>query len=451
MTQDQRSLVAVALSTVVLIGWFVLSKPTPSDISDKPDKSDEQAATTTPPPITPVAIPITNDAQGSLPIVTTTVSTPLYEAAVSSDGATLTSWGLREYQEDSSDARVDLAKTTKGLPPPLALTFQGANFSLPESPRYQLVSERDGELKFVWRSSEVEIVKTLTFQRDRYAVDVTVDIRNLTNRTLEEKPRLSWSGLTLPGKHGGIMSFLKQPPATNKQPIYYVDGKVERERDVAGLPASVEHTGALYWAGVEDRYFIAAIIPRVQESGLAAWIGSANATDQEPGARGVAGGVTLSRAVIPPGERVTHAFTVYAGPKEIDGLREMGLRLEEALDYGWFSMVAFPILYLLKFFYGLIHNYGVAIILLTLFIKLLLHPINKKSMKSMKAMQKLQPEIKKLQEKFKADRNRLNQEMMLLFRRHKVNPMGGCLPMLLQFPIYIALYKVLWNSIELYR
>ncbi len=113
--------------------------------------------------------------------------------------------------------------------------------------------------------------------------------------------------------------------------------------------------------------------------------------------------------------------------------------------------IAVPILYVLKFFYSLVHNYGVAIILLTILVKLLLHPINVKSLKSMKAMQQLQPRLKELQAKHKGDKQKLNQETMQLFRAHKVNPMGGCLPMVLQLPIYIALYKVLWSSIELFH
>ncbi|HEX5032977.1 MAG TPA: membrane protein insertase YidC, partial [bacterium] len=116
--------------------------------------------------------------------------------------------------------------------------------------------------------------------------------------------------------------------------------------------------------------------------------------------------------------------------------------------FGW---VALPILKLLQLFNAFLHNWGLAIIALTILIKLLLHPLTKKSMASMKAMQNLQPALQKLREKYKDDREKLNVESMELFRRHKVNPMGGCLPMLIQMPIYIALYKVLYNATELYH
>ena len=155
--------------------------------------------------------------------------------------------------------------------------------------------------------------------------------------------------------------------------------------------------------------------------------------------------------IVPTGDSKKYSYTLYVGPKDINDLKAAGAKLDEAIDYGWFTVIAVPILYLLRFFHGLIGNYGLAIILLTIFVKLLLHPINVKSLKSMKGMQQLQPRLKELQLKYKDDKQKLNQETMMLFKAHKVNPMGGCLPMLAQFPIYIALYKVLWNSIELYH
>jgi len=227
-----------------------------------------------------------------------------------------------------------------------------------------------------------------------------------------------------------------------------VNGDVEREANVASLQVSQSQAGPVYWAGVEDRYFLGAIIPRVQEQGMQVVYGAKPLGGDE---HGVFAGVQLARKSVLPGQTIQHNFSLYAGPKELNQLKAVGARLDEAIDYGWFSWLAIPIVYLLQFFYSLISNYGVAIILMTLFIKLLLHPISKKSMMSMKAMQKLQPELKKLQEKFKDDKVRLQQETMALFKRNKANPAGGCLPMLLQFPVYIALYRVLWSSIELFH
>lgn len=139
----------------------------------------------------------------------------------------------------------------------------------------------------------------------------------------------------------------------------------------------------------------------------------------------------------------------YLGAKdyqELEGARMLGL-----IDYGTFAKLAFPLLWLLRTFYAVVHNYGVAIILLTILVRMLFYPLTLKSQQSMKAMQKLQPQIAALKEKYKEDPARMQKEQMALFKTHKVNPMGGCLPMLVQLPVFIALYAVLGNSIELFQ
>lgn len=143
--------------------------------------------------------------------------------------------------------------------------------------------------------------------------------------------------------------------------------------------------------------------------------------------------------------------TAFIGPKDLKLLGSVSPQLEGVVNYGMFSWIAIPILKLLQFFYGLVGNYGVAIILVTLLIRVLLMPINISSYKSMKSMQKVQPLLKAVKEKYKNDPKRLQVETMNIMKENKVNPLGGCLPMLLQLPIFIALYNVLAQSIELYQ
>jgi YidC/Oxa1 family membrane protein insertase len=148
-------------------------------------------------------------------------------------------------------------------------------------------------------------------------------------------------------------------------------------------------------------------------------------------------------------KEVTIPVRYYLGAKdyhELEGARMLGL-----IDYGTFAKLAYPLLWLLRAFYGVVHNYGVAIILLTVLVRLLFYPLTLKSQKSMKAMQRLQPQIASLKEKYKDEPAKMQQEQMALFKTHKVNPMGGCLPMLVQLPVFIALYAVLGNSIELFQ
>ena len=140
---------------------------------------------------------------------------------------------------------------------------------------------------------------------------------------------------------------------------------------------------------------------------------------------------------------------MFAGPKRYDLLRETGKDLEKLVDYGWFTIVAKPLVWLMKTSNRVTGNYGIDIILLTILIKILFYPLTQKSMASMKKMQDLQPIIVKLKEKYKGDAARLNQETMGLYKTYKINPLSGCLPMLLQIPVFIALYKGLLVTIEL--
>ena len=142
-------------------------------------------------------------------------------------------------------------------------------------------------------------------------------------------------------------------------------------------------------------------------------------------------------------------YVSFIGPKDYDLLKASGHQLEQAKDYGFFSVLAKPLMHVLKFFYGYIGNYGFSIILLTICIKLIFWPLTQKSYKSMKGMQKLQPQMQKMREKYSNDKQRLNQEMMSFYKENKVNPLGGCLPMLIQIPVFFALYQVLLGAIEL--
>ena len=145
------------------------------------------------------------------------------------------------------------------------------------------------------------------------------------------------------------------------------------------------------------------------------------------------------------------SYQIFLGPKALTTLEKTGEDLKLWLDFGFFSWLARPILIILTALYKLCQNWGLAIVLLTFIIRLLLLPINIKSYKSMKAMQKLQPEIKEIKETHKADSKKMNAEVMALMKKHKANPLGGCLPMFLQFPVFFALYRVLGESIELYQ
>jgi YidC/Oxa1 family membrane protein insertase len=226
-------------------------------------------------------------------------------------------------------------------------------------------------------------------------------------------------------------------------PITFING--ERWLDIpnAGAPP-LERTGPVQWTAVQNKYYAIAAIPRTSTE----W------SVIHQGTHALEYAVAL-RWPLNAASTAVH-FTVYTGPKELRRLASLdanGKSLEELMfyNYGWVRMLR-PDVWLLRplqWLYGVTHNYGVAIIIITVIIKLLFSPLTWKSFKSMQAMQHLQPQMKRLQDIYKNDRQKLNEEMMKLYREQKVNPLGGCLPMVVQIPVFIALYQVLYASIEL--
>jgi len=168
-------------------------------------------------------------------------------------------------------------------------------------------------------------------------------------------------------------------------------------------------------------------------------------------------GIGVGQITVEPGSKVVHRYSFYAGPKEYDRLKRLSQKLPENRQYekvmslGWFGFVGVPLLKILKFFYRIAPNYGVAIMLLTILIKIILYPLDQKSYKSMKEMQKVQPLIAELKKKYKDDPKQAQVEQMKLFKEHKVNPMGGCFPMLLQMPVLIAMFGMIRSAVELRR
>jgi YidC/Oxa1 family membrane protein insertase len=197
------------------------------------------------------------------------------------------------------------------------------------------------------------------------------------------------------------------------------------------------------WVGYQNNYFLQAIIPEADERYQ---IVGRVVDDRDS----VVQLVYLSESFsLKPEEERIWKFKIYAGPKEISELKKAGHKLVASIDYGWVGFLAKPLLYLLKWLYSFTHNYGVAIIILTIIVKLVCWPLTHKSYESMKKMKQIQPLIAQIREKYKDDREKLNQELMTLYRTYKVNPMGGCLPILLQIPIFFALYRMLYSAVEL--
>jgi len=222
------------------------------------------------------------------------------------------------------------------------------------------------------------------------------------------------------------------------------------DREKAGKPHEDIVAG---WVAVKSQYFTMVVSPMTNITGVTCDVVNLTTAPPLPLVRGVTATVDMPMARGADGS-VSCAFTFYAGPKDYNRLAALGKHQEELMDFGtpmdlYSGLFGVILLHSLNFFYGLIPNYGVAIILVTIALKIVFWPIQAKSLQSMKAMQKFQPLMNKLREKYKDDPQRLNTEMMKLYKEHKINPFSGCLPMLVQLPVLIAFYRVLLNAIAL--
>lgn len=443
---SSKGLLAVTISVLVFLFWYSVIMP--KFWPNQATKSEGPKPIATQEAPAPQVEPKETVKEENVAETTSKLENKYFVATFTNYGAVPTDWQLKTYtvKTDQSESLVTLVPLKKLPEMPLGISFLKSNFNFPVEPRYKLVEQGENFLRYQWSTSGVILEKKYTIANDDYGVDLDISIKNTGKDPLNEQISLGWTAAIQKNKESGLLSFLKKP-ADVRMPLYYMNGKVTRDANPSAINQTEVKIGKIYWAGVEDRYFMSVIIPKIASEEYGLKLAKFGSNEDE----GFYSGIVLPVASIASQGKQDYAFSIFAGPKDMQVLKKAGMNLDKAIDYGWFTIIAFPILYVLKFLYGIVHNYGIAIILLTILIKILLNPISKKSMKSMKAMQQLQPRLQALKEKYKNDKERLNLETMQLFKTHKVNPMSGCLPMLLQLPVYIALYRVLWNSIELYQ
>jgi YidC/Oxa1 family membrane protein insertase len=248
----------------------------------------------------------------------------------------------------------------------------------------------------------------------------------------------------------GEILFDKPYPLDEKRGGYAFEGPVllsgkhleEFKLDkVKSIGSYRDFAGEIQWFGFEDKYFLQAVIPKTPSS--------TTLIIRRTSEKTVEIHYAFAPATIAAGSSLIKDNLIFLGPKELKPLEAVGYNLNKALDFGFFDIIAKPLLFAMNWIYKSVGSYGWTIIILTIMIKILLYPLTLKSFTSMKELQKIQPLMKEIQQQYKDDKQKLNQELMGLYKEHKINPMGGCLPMLLQIPILFALYKVFYQAIEL--
>ena len=461
---DKRLVLFLILSLVIIIGYDyalkrlgIVAPPAESGapVSDTPpEKTPSPADPTTIPPSTatpaepsgakspPVersGAPPGMDVSSSSEEHTEVVETELYRAVLTNRGGGIASWQLKRYMKSVHE------------PQPVQLIYGGGKFKHPLAVQvadsalstqlneglYQVrrdfttidADHPDGHLTltYVLPEKRVRVVKELTFHHNSYLVDIVVKTEGL-GRAYDVALGTNF-GIVEWGE--GFIGLIG--------PASVVDGALEKTTP----DSETERKGSVGWVALQDKYFLSVLIP----SDASAAVIKKEADKL----------VSAAVRIPAPADTSTVAMKLYAGPKEFDTLKSLNVGLEDTIDFGWFiygswaivKAVAKPLFGVLRSIYEFTHNYGVAIILLTVAIKLLFVPLQYKSYKSMKDMQLVQPKVAALQAKYKDDRERLNKELIKLYRDHKVNPVGGCLPMLLQMPVFVALFNILYMTIDL--
>ncbi len=368
-----------------------------------------------------------------------TVTSQYYDIKLSTLGATVNSIVLNQYKEsntsfsppfvlfdgDSLNSSTLKTSGSDGLYLPSNL-----NYNVVEGVKKVEVLNQDVAVTFVATTDDFIISKKYIFHPVNYAFDVEVKLvskKDIVNGKLN-------------------LSLISPWDKDDKAEMYSFIGAVtfNGEELAEDKSADLEESPKIYkqgvvWSGYTSKYFLQAVSP-------------GSAIDQlfiSAGDGYVENRFTSTPINIVVGQDIDFSYSSYFGPKQDEYLVASGHQFKDVIDYGFFHPLSKPLMVFLKFLYSYIGNYGISIILLTICIKLIFWPLTQKSYKSMKGMQKLQPEMKKMREKHGKDKQKLNQEMMSFYKDNKVNPLGGCLPMLIQIPVFFALYRVLLGSIEL--
>ncbi|MDD2897926.1 MAG: membrane protein insertase YidC [Desulfuromonadaceae bacterium] len=369
------------------------------------------------------------------------VDTELYTALFSNRGASLKSLTLKKYREENKVTSKNVTLGNDADPNINSFSTRGAGFNLPDgtlftadSPDIAIQKGGTRQLTFNYISGQGYTVrKVYTFISGDYGIKLETQVFNN-------------SSAPLVGAIQHVMTYPAEPKVKDNRfdtagSYLFSDNSLQSNKikDVATASKRFEKT--ILWSGFADKYFLNAIL--ADKDSIAS-------VELKKNSAGFFESIVSSpQFTVNPGQSTTITHRLFVGPKDIDILKAQGNSLVQSLDLGWFTVIAKPLLYSLKFFNGYVGNYGIAIIIITIILKAFFFPLTHKSYKSMKGMQKIQPEMAKLREKYKDDRDAMNKAVMELYREHKVNPMGGCLPMVVQIPVFFALYKSLMFSIEL--
>jgi len=393
-----------------------------------------------------------------------TLETEAFIVVLSPRGGSIRSITLKNerYVKESKAGKtrpVDIVSRGKsGKPLPL-LAFQGKakTGAIPPDLAYTVARQSHDHVVFTAKSKSWQIKRSYKILDKAYKVESITEIENLSKKTRTIRPLLSVRKYMKEATGSGFFSMFK-PQLNIVKGMCMLDGDMER-KDIKKMQkkGGIDRLGRVDFLAVDDLYFTMVLMPLWEKM-------EASGPDDEGEAEvrcrvgpddigGLRGSLDFGKTRVRPGETIVVPARAYLGPKEYETLEIASSGLGKSVDYGWFGSLARFLYVVLTTFHGWVGNWALAIIMLTILVKLVLAPLTHWSFKSMQKMQTIKPLIDDLNARYPEpeDKDKKNQAMMALYKTHKINPLMGCFPMLLQMPIWIALYRMLANSVELYR
>ena len=446
---DKKTLLALGLSFLVFLVWSVLFGPKPKDESNdkqaipsqEQNRQQDQSKTLLEekPLSTGSKRDLTLEAgEGANDI---TVETARYIATFSGSGPLIKSFKLKQYrstlEKGSPLKELIHVKNKNGYG--FHLGFFGQGIPNVDWRAYKVNRNKitlrpgDQQQELIYERESPRGIKIQTkfiFYADTYNIDLSVSITNESEYIIDDNL---------------VLHLVHLPEKTKKSygafegMALLLDDKLKEVK--VGKLNDKQFSGSISWVAREEPYFMAAII---NERSRKAIVKSNILPDGDIKISYITPSLHLKQR-----HDTKENFTLYLGPRDLYILKALNKKLEKAINFGWFDIIAKPLLVTLRFFNKYLSNYGLSIILLTIIIKILFWPLTHKSYQSMKEMRKLQPMMAKIREKYKGNKQEMQKQLMGLYKTYKINPMGGCLPMIVQIPVFFALFRVLPNSIEL--
>ncbi len=419
---ERRVIIAIAVSLLIIISFQYLSpKPAGRQVTEAGSIPDKAAA------LPETAAVIAAPAEKPINEEETVVETGRYSMVFSNIGGAIKRLALKDYKERLSGDYLNILSVND--PNNYLLSLNSATTKSQINIIPYKVTKDGNDIVYSARVDDFEIIKRYIIDPTKYGIELEVTVKNISNTTKEFGYKII-GGSDLQEADEADKRFVEVTAMINGKNVGF-----KRPKDGA-----IVNPGIVAWSALKNKYFSIILKPMVPTKNQ---FYKATAND------GFVMGVESEAVSIPEGSAISNKFILFMGPGNSQSLKSFGYELDETVNYGFFGGISKALIFVMRSIYLVVRNWGISIILLSVLLNVVLFPLTVKSFKSMQKMHELHPQMEKLKAQHKNSPDKLNKEIMELYKKYKINPLSGCLPMLLQMPIFIGLYSALIRSIEL--